>query len=449
MRSRYVPWLALLTCIAAGAAAAAGYALTAPKEYRATAQLLVSPVAPSDGTFAGLDVLRDTGGKRTAAADAAALVRSPQVADAVVAQLALHRSGRSVLDAVSSRVVDSSDVVAVTATAASPAASAQLANTFASVLVSQRNAAFQSGLARAIRRDETLVANGAGEGVAARLTTLRGFAGQGDPTVRVAAEATPPTRSSSPKVGRIVLEGVAAGVAVGVLAAILLVALRRSGRSRREEYDRAVEESAALEQLVERLEGRLAARESALAARERDVQAALAELRTEQEVAAATAPAAEALAEREQQHVERVAAVQEREVALARRAAELAVRERELEIRRTELEQRGRELDERAAALEEEANRVEEEAARVEEEARRVEEERPMPVVALAGEPEDGHFNLVTLERLVEERGRDFPHRVEEWTSYLYFLRDYAAADGSVPASFDGLIQETFSELVA
>jgi hypothetical protein len=340
---------------------------------------------------------------------------------------------------VSARVVDSSDVVAVTATAASAAAAAQLANTFASVLVAQRTALFQTDLARAIKRDETLVAGGAGKAVANRLTTLRGFVGQADPTLRVASQAAAPAHASSPHAGRIVLEGVGAGAAAGLLAAALLLVAQR-GRSRREGYDRDV--GAALEQLVERLEAKLAARESALAARERDVQAVLDELRSEQEAAAAAAPIAEELAERERRHAERVAAVQERELALARRAAELAAKERELEARLAELEQRTGELEQRTGELDERAEALEEEA-------RRAAEEPPRPVIALAGDPGDGHFNLVTLERLVEERGSEFPHRVEEWSSYLYFLRDYAAPDGSVPASFDGLIQETFAELVA
>ena len=46
MRSFTSPsWLALIViaALAAGAAAAGGYALTAPKRYRATADLLVSP----------------------------------------------------------------------------------------------------------------------------------------------------------------------------------------------------------------------------------------------------------------------------------------------------------------------------------------------------------------------------------------------------------------------
>src|SRR5436309_1823273 len=152
MRSRLAPWLILLTFTAAGAAAAAGYGLTAPKRYRATAQLLVAPVSPGDPTFAGIGVLRDTGGKRTAAADVAALLRAPQIADAVAAQLALKRSRASLQHSLRTQVVDSSDVVDVTAEGSSPSAAAQLANTFASALINERAASFQSDLAAAIRR---------------------------------------------------------------------------------------------------------------------------------------------------------------------------------------------------------------------------------------------------------------------------------------------------------
>jgi hypothetical protein len=55
----------------------------------------------------------------------------------------------------------------------------------------------------------------------------------------------------------------------------------------------------------------------------------------------------------------------------------------------------------------------------------------------------------MVLERLVNDRGEEFPDRRDEWTSYLYFLREYAEPDGTVPSSFDWLIEETFSELVA
>src|SRR5579862_2152683 len=141
-----VPLLALVTLTAAGAAAAAGYGLTAPKRYRATAELLVAPVPASDPTFTGLGVLADSGGRRTAAESAAALVGSPQVADAVRAQLGLTRSRDSLLSELDAHVIGTSDVVAVTIEDTSANGAAQLANAFAAALVSQRTTSFQSAL---------------------------------------------------------------------------------------------------------------------------------------------------------------------------------------------------------------------------------------------------------------------------------------------------------------
>src|SRR3954466_13153971 len=123
---RFTPWLLAATLTAAGAAAAAGYGLTAPMRYRATAQLLVAPVSAGDSTFAGLDVMRDASGRRTAAESAAVLVRSAQVADAVRGQLGLRRSRESLLGDVHAHVVGSSDIVDVDVEDTSAASAAQL-----------------------------------------------------------------------------------------------------------------------------------------------------------------------------------------------------------------------------------------------------------------------------------------------------------------------------------
>ena len=412
----------LVVCTAAGAAAAAGYGLTAPKRYRATAQLLVAPVSPSDPTFAGLDVLRDTGGKRTAAADVAALLHGPQLADAVAASLGLRRSRSSLEHALHVDVVDSSDVVDVSAEDSTRTGAAELANSFASALISQRSASFQSQLSNAIHRDEKLLSQGADAAVARRLTTLRGFLGQPDPTVRVASEAASPGSSSWPNVRRLIGIGAGLGAAVGALVALLLLAFRGGSRVRQREYDPAVTE-AALEKLVDRLEARLLARESALGVREREVQAKLDELR--QAVAAPVeATPVEAtpvipddsdLRRREEALEKRVEAVTKREAEMARHAAELAVRERKLAE------------DEAAAAERAEA--------------------RPDPV-PIPTNGAAGTYSLTDLEELVANHAGEHPERIEEWQSYLFFLRDYASTDGRIPASFDGLITETFSDLL-
>jgi hypothetical protein len=175
--------------------------------------------------------------------------------------------------------------------------------------------------------------------------------------------------------------------------------------------DRHEIERAALEELVGRLEERLLRREAALEARERDLRAALAELREARE---ASGRGEADLVRRERALEARVAMVTKRELDLTRRAAELAAREREAA---------------RPGPPEPEPER------------------EPGPTPAPPAAPGE-RYNLLELERLVEARAAEFPHRAQEWSSYLFFLREHAAADGSVPASFDGLIADAFAELV-
>jgi hypothetical protein len=159
---------------------------------------------------------------------------------------------------------------------------------------------------------------------------------------------------------------------------------------------RASDDGAA-EALVDRLEQRLAGRESALAARERDLRQRIDELRAIEAGspdAAAFAERERQLAERERQLEERVAAVTKRELAVARAAA----------------------------------------AAHS--------DGRPVPARTNAS------FNLGVLERLVSEHASAHPDRLEEWQSYLFFLRDYAGTDGHLPHSFDALVEETFRPLL-
>jgi capsular polysaccharide biosynthesis protein len=431
MRSPLAPWLAVLTLTAAGAAAAAGYGLTAPKRYRATAQVLVAPVSTSDPTFAGIGVLRDTGGKRTAAASVAVLLGAPQIIDAAAAQLGSKRSRQSLLDALHVHVVDASDVVAVTAEDTSPDGAAQLANTFANVLIAQRSATFQSELAAAIRRDQQLLASSSDPAgaISRRLTTLLGLQGRPDPTIRVAAQAAAPTSASSPNVPLLIGIGAGIGAAAGVLVALVALGMRWGGGRPAGKQAPAISDRE-LEELGDRLEARLVRREAALAARERDLQAKLDELRAARATTLAASRDEAVLARRERQLTERIATAAKRETELARRAAEVALRERD------------------AAAEQAAAAAAEAAAAAAAEEAKAAEAAIP-PAPPPAENGLHGSYNLVTLERLVDERGSAFPERLQEWSSYLYFLREYASADGVVPASFDGLIYDTFEELLA
>src|ERR671937_376559 len=57
-------------------------------------------------------------------------------------------------------------------------------------------------------------------------------------------------------------------------------------------------------------------------------------------------------------------------------------------------------------------------------------------------------WNLWELERLARERaGRD-PLKDEEWAFLFVYLREFADPDGMLPAHFDGLVRESFADLI-
>jgi hypothetical protein len=41
------------------------------------------------------------------------------------------------------------------------------------------------------------------------------------------------------------------------------------------------------------------------------------------------------------------------------------------------------------------------------------------------------------------------PEQLEEWRTYLFFLREHATHDGALPRSLDPLIGDVFADLVA
>jgi hypothetical protein len=57
-------------------------------------------------------------------------------------------------------------------------------------------------------------------------------------------------------------------------------------------------------------------------------------------------------------------------------------------------------------------------------------------------------WNLWDLERLTREASGDDAPRDEERTFLLMYLREFADADGLLPVDFDGLVRDSFGELV-
>jgi uncharacterized protein involved in exopolysaccharide biosynthesis len=227
------PWLdrvrlrapAIVAVAAVAAGTGAVYSFAATKRYEARAELLVSPLPANDRTFDGFGLPREAG---AAAETAARLVRAPEVADAVQAQLGLRGS-------VSSYRIDGSQLVAVVGKASSPERAARLANGFADALVAERTARFQATLATAIRRLRGRLRAGAGgaaerAALARRLGVLTGLVATRDPTVEVASAAVSPRDPVWPRTRLIVLVAASAALAVATLAAAL-APVRASARA--------------------------------------------------------------------------------------------------------------------------------------------------------------------------------------------------------------------------
>jgi hypothetical protein len=57
-------------------------------------------------------------------------------------------------------------------------------------------------------------------------------------------------------------------------------------------------------------------------------------------------------------------------------------------------------------------------------------------------------WNLWDLERIAREEAPEHPERRDEWAYLFVHLRQFASADGSLPAEFDGLVRESFGGLL-
>jgi hypothetical protein len=70
---------------------------------------------------------------------------------------------------------------------------------------------------------------------------------------------------------------------------------------------------------------------------------------------------------------------------------------------------------------------------------------QPEPEPASAEPPRE--WNVWELERAVRDAGDG--ERQEEWGALLIYLREFANAGGDLPPEFDGLVRESFGEVLA
>jgi polysaccharide biosynthesis transport protein len=214
-------WILIAAVVIAAVATAAVYSLTAPKRYKASTDVLVTPIAANDETFVGISVLRETTQSRSVVT-AARLIKTAAVANEVKSKLHLPTSTGALLGKIEVKPQEQSNIVTIQATAGSASEAANLANGFAEALIAQRSQQFQQELAAVINRLRDrldaipLTEANAGEAgaIQGRLGELASLVGAKDPTLQISAPAVPPGSPSWPRPKL--------SVAVALLAALLL-----------------------------------------------------------------------------------------------------------------------------------------------------------------------------------------------------------------------------------
>jgi hypothetical protein len=169
----------------------------------------------------------------------------------------------------------------------------------------------------------------------------------------------------------------------------------------------------------------------------------------------------EELSKREDLVEQRVNGVTARERAIADRAGKLAAREQELDERAAALAAAEREVGSRARELASSERKLADRAAEIAMSKRELEvlaaapPPRPPEPVSVpqvdtepALPPRTGTWNLNELQAAVDAYADPTPEQAENWRTYLYFVREHASPDGTLPRSLDPLIADVFAEIV-
>ena len=169
----------------------------------------------------------------------------------------------------------------------------------------------------------------------------------------------------------------------------------------------------------------------------------------------------EELSRREDLVEQRVNGVTARERAIADRAGKLAAREQELDERAAALAAAEREVGSRARELASSERKLADRAAEIAMSKRELEvlaaappppAPEPVSVPQVETEPalppRTGTWNLTELQAAVDAYADPTPEQAENWRTYLYFVREHASPDGTLPRSLDPLIADVFAEIV-
>ena len=241
IRERW-PLIVAMTLIAFFVAGA--YVVTAPKRYRAEADILVTPVSGSESANAGLGLITESNDPTQTVSTAARLIATPAVAELTKARLRLSGPAHSLLKDVTAEPIAQSSLVAVQAERGSASDAARIANAFAESAVELGTITLHAAItAQLPSLERQLLSLPAGERtgpgtLGERIATLQSLKTAPDPTLRVASAATLPSSPSSPQKKLALAAGLLGGLIIGLGAAFASQAL--DPRLRREEQLREI-----------------------------------------------------------------------------------------------------------------------------------------------------------------------------------------------------------------
>jgi Mrp family chromosome partitioning ATPase len=223
-------WKLVVACVVIALLAAGAYVETAQKKYKATAQMLISPIPTNNSFLSGLSLLHSSGIPVTDTLNGASLITTTPVAQAVIKQLNLSQTPSKLLGSVTATPIGQSSLVAVSVTSTSPAQAQKIANAFVTQVVATRTATLHAQLATLIPalrqelRTET-AAQQTDSGLPAELAQLQQLASTNDPTITISSLAQFPTAPYTPKRKLAVIAGVLVGLLIGIAAAFAIDAL--------------------------------------------------------------------------------------------------------------------------------------------------------------------------------------------------------------------------------
>jgi Mrp family chromosome partitioning ATPase len=196
--------------------------------YEATAELLVSPVEPTETSFAGLSVVQELGDPTRTIQTAAAVVDNREIADVAADRLGDPWTGAAVEDAINVSPQGQTNVLEIRASTDDPEEAADVANAYSEAVLDVRRVVLQGDVDEALERlqaemgalgPEVTPTRQALEQRAAELRLLRVA---GDPTVAFAEPASVPSASAGVSSGLVLAIALGAALLAAPGAALLV-----------------------------------------------------------------------------------------------------------------------------------------------------------------------------------------------------------------------------------